>query len=443
MDSLSFGNQEFITSIIGVSIPEFSERYIEKKIVTFYKINVNNYFSKTDWLLEKRFSEFDSLSVKLNSTHTSVPVLPGKSLFKISAFEALQKRRIELEQFLKECVCRKDIVSNEAFQTFLEINKYAAELIYYSPVKLTQSDELPLGIRDLFFDPDEGVMFICCSDMNIISRTDSQLTNFNFFWEKKAETYIPLGALLCYSVELVDSTYVFNNTFAKSFPVQTGVISWDKESNLLSVGLDDGEIYYFKHEITSNYSTFDELCNIKPHSDRVMGIGFDMHFGYIYSCSSDKKFVVTDINYQSNMTEIYTAQYGFTNLVYDKPNQRIFLTDEIGGVYVFSSNSFPPTQLHYVQLSSKGSIRGLHLNTKSGLMFTSNMIGKICVLNLPQLGKEKLMNEISTFGGNSKLRVVTYHAGNHEIITGDEQGRVTVWSLKEGQPICKYYNFKK
>lgn len=41
-------NDEFICSTIGVRISEFSEKYIERKTVTFYKVDVINHYSKTN-----------------------------------------------------------------------------------------------------------------------------------------------------------------------------------------------------------------------------------------------------------------------------------------------------------------------------------------------------------------------------------------------------------
>ena len=57
-------------------------------------------------------------------------------------------------------------------------------------------------------------------------------------------------------------------------------------------------------------------------------------------------------------------------------------------------------------------------------------------MNLPKEGKEKLISEISNFGvGNQKIRVCTNDPINYELITGDENGRVTIWNLKTGKPI--------
>ena len=50
-------------------------------------------------------------------------------------------------------------------------------------------------------------------------------------------------------------------------------------------------------------------------------------------------------------------------------------------------------------------------------------------------GKEKLIKEISYFGGNLEIRIIRFNAIDRELYTGDQKGKITVWSLKTGQSI--------
>ncbi len=50
-------------------------------------------------------------------------------------------------------------------------------------------------------------------------------------------------------------------------------------------------------------------------------------------------------------------------------------------------------------------------------------------------GKEKLIKEISYFGGNLEIRILRYNPDNHELYSGDQKGKITVWWLKTGQSI--------
>ena len=201
--------EDFVTSTISVSVPEFNEQYVNGKTVTFYTINIINHFSKHNWTLVKRFSEFEALYKDLTKLLTNIPTIPKKTLFKVSSYEALTKRRIELEQFMKECVNRKDILSSEPFKAFLEIEKNSPELAGNSPTIVGKLENIPLGVRDFYYSRDEGIIFMVCSDMNIISRADSKITNITLPWEKKTDSHVPVGAALCYKVQKLGIGFEF------------------------------------------------------------------------------------------------------------------------------------------------------------------------------------------------------------------------------------------
>jgi len=176
---------EYINSTISISIPEYENKYISNKIVTFYRIKIIDYFKKDTWNLDKRYSEFESFHKSIQDMFSQVPSIPGKTLFKVSSIEAIKKRQKELEIFLKECIIRKDIFSTKEFQNFLDLETHDPNLTSIKPTEEGKLENIPLGVRDFLYDKNEGVIFMCCSDMNIISRADSMLSNFRFPWEKK------------------------------------------------------------------------------------------------------------------------------------------------------------------------------------------------------------------------------------------------------------------
>ena len=438
-ENLEIINQEeteYITSTISISIPEYENKYIGNKNVTFYRIKVIDYFKKTSWTLDKRYSEFESLYKSLQEIFSQVPQTPGKTLFKVSSVEAIKKRQKDLEKFLKECINRKDIFSTKELKNFLDLETHCPHLTNINPSEEGKLENIPLGVRDFIYDNKEGVIFMCCSDMNIISRADSMLSNFRFPWEKKSEENVPLGGAFCFRVQKLEIGFEFVRCWSKAYTVQTGIINYDKKTLTVAVGLDDGSIFLYKVEPESNFSKFSDLKNIKPHNDRVMGIEFDSDLGKVYSVSTDKLFLVSDINYEKSEPIIVNkGQYGYTNIFYDKENQRCFLTNEGGQIEVYLTNNFPPNLVTSFKTSSGGCIRGLNINLKKQLMFTTDMIGKITVIDLNIPGKEKNISEISTFGAKSKLRIAVFDGNNSEIITGDEDGRITIWSLKNGESI--------
>ena len=174
-----------------------------------------------------------------------------------------------------------------------------------------------------------------------------------------------------------------------------------------------------------------QLGELSYHTDRVMGLVLDPRNLNLYSCSTDKTFYVTDLkNINSNIL-LNMGLSGYTNLELDSPNQRIFLTNENGELSIFSLSVFPPVLVRNLQTSSLSSIRAFHIDTKNKFIFTGNVGGKICIMNLAPAKKERLISEISNFGvGEMKIRVCRSNPDSLELYTGDESGRVVIWNLK-------------
>jgi WD40 repeat protein len=428
---------DYLQSTLQISIPEFFEKYVDGKTVTFYKIEVYDIYSKENWILEKRYSEIDILHKTLSKLYPNIPPMPGKTLFKVKDRDQLENRKKKLETFLKECANRKDIVSNESFKGFLEIDKHSPDMTFNAPTIIYENNELPLGVRDCIFHEEGQVLFLVCCDMNITSRVDAYITNVNLPWEKKTDQHISVGAVFAFKVieDKRGNSYYFEKLWAKSFPEQTGVVNFNKSSLILQVGLDSGSIVFYRTSIESKFLAYDEVVNFKPHTSRVMGLSYDDEQGYIYSCSSDKKFMVSEFNNITNINEVVESTYGYTTLIHDKPNERIFLTNEGGILSVFDTKVYPPTLTIVIQTHTSNCIRALDIDFYKQYIFTGTNKGDISILDLGMPGKEKLIKEISYFGGNLEIRILRYNPDNHELYSGDQKGKITVWSLKTGQSI--------
>ena len=181
----------------------------------------------------------------------------------------------------------------------------------------------------------------------------------------------------------------------------------------------------------------DTMGELSFHTDRVMGLALDPETMNLYSCSTDKTFYVTDLkNNNFNNVLVHTGNSGYTNLVFDAQNHRIFLTNEEGEVSIYLTNIYPPNQITNIRIASMSCIRAIHLDNFNNFLFVGTVNGIISIINLGPPGKERLVSEMSSFGiGKMKIRVCAGNPKSNELITGDEVGRVTVWSLKTGKPI--------
>ena len=427
-----------LTAIIGITIKSFSEKYIDKKTVTFYEVEITSHITQKSWSVERRYNEFKTLHASLSKIYVNLPNIPGTSFFKITSEEQLNKRKNELEKFLRACVQRKDIFLNAEFRQFLELEKNAPEVIANDVKNKYDYKKLPLGVRSFIIVPNREIMCVCCSDMNIISRADSMLSNFSFPWEKKTTSHVPLGAAFIYQCKPdPKEIYTIHKIWAKSFAIQTGVIFWEDKNEIYCVGNDDGKIHIFKAVPKTHYLKMDTLAELSFHTDRVMGLAIDPNTMNLYSCSTDKSFYVTDLkngNFANILVHVSTS--GYTNLVFDSKNNRIFLTNEEGEISIYSTTVYPPNLVRDLMTSSMSCIRAIYLDNFNNYLFTGSVNGTIIIINLGAPGKERLITETSHFTlGKMKIRVCVGHSKSNELITGDEVGRVTVWNLKTGKPI--------
>ena len=427
-----------LTAILGVTVQSYSEKYIEGKTATFYLIELISHISQKTWTIEKRYSEFKLIHDKLKKIFPRIPTIPGKTFTKVTSEQGLNKRKELLQIFLRDCVQRRDILQNIDFQKFLELEKYAPEIVGNNVTQIYDYKKCPLGVRSFIVVPHREIMLVCCSNMNIISRTNVTLANLALGINKGEDSKIPMGAAFIYQCKPdKKEIYIIHKIWAKPFPTQTGVIFWDDKNEIYCIGLDDGRVFAYKGDSKNFYLEMKQICELSFHIDRVMGIAIDPNTLKLYSCSTDKTFYVTDLSQKCiDNTLINTSFDGYTNMELDAINHRIFLTNESGELSVYSLKTNPPTLVRNLQTSSLSSIRAFHIDYKNNYIFTGNVGGKICIMNLPKQGKEKLISEISNFGvGNQKIRVCRNDPINYELITGDEDGRVTIWNLKTGKPI--------
>lgn len=424
-------DQQIITSTIMIDISEFHEKYLSSKLVTFYTVNVYDNYSKKKWTLSKRYSEFEALYKSLSKIIPNLPKIPGKSFFKISSSEALTKRKNQLESFLHECVNRKDIMASNYMISFLELDKHSPNLSINSPEIKYEIKQLPLGIRDFFYYQEQNIIFAAGSEMNIATRVDSYIQNFS---KSQKDEYAAVGSIIVFKIIEGQSDFV-EKKWMQIFTSQTGVINYNIDKSILMVGLDNGKLYLYQTGIENKFCEYNLIYEGNPHKDRIMGIDLDTKRNRIYTCSSDKKFILTNLSEQNQCLEIENNVSGFTNLYFDKINDRIFLTNESGQVLIYIIDGDNPICVKVVQTHTKNVIRGLEINLKKEYIFTSTMKGDISVIELGMVGKEKYIEEISYFGNNQQLRVIKYNEEDNELITGDENGLITIWNLKSGNSI--------
>ncbi len=464
---MSEGQQSKVTvsSILQLNVVSFEEKYINNKTETVYTINIRNLYNNKKWTLEKTYRDVELLSSELSKLLPQVPPFSSFSLFKsATAYNTIIERRDEINDFLNECISRKDIISHKAFYEFIEIDKHFKEYIYNSPELVDIIDNSPLSVNETQYLENENILFTLLSDFNFTARVDSFIKNTEILrWNKEeispkelsendlnndnANTS-PAGGFGVYKVV----TYKNKNNilkvklekiFLKYYQDLTGSLFYDIKTSLFLIGFNSGKIMFYKVLPESTYTQFDYMSELKYHSSKVSGIALDSNTNNFYTCGDDGKFCqgVVNLIYHNNYAPeiIHETSSGYSYMFFDKTNERIYLSTYNGHLEVFLTSTEVASFIVDVETSNnKYSLNDLyHYNTKHYL-FSCSDFGNISVFDLGKPGQEKTTKELSYFDYyNSKIKIksVIYDPDTNQVISGDNYGRLIFWSLKYGKPI--------
>lgn len=203
-----------------------------------------------------------------------------------------------------------------------------------------------LGVRDFIYANDKGWMFVAMSEMNIVSRLDSYLTNVSMPWEKKQEsTYVTVGAFSFHRITVDPETgdWKFTRLWACNFPSQTNILCWAQGTQTILLGMDSGKIAFL--QVSEDENSMSQLHDIEVHKKRVMGIKIDEETGYMYSVGEDSRLKIVDIATYEIIYDEPHGQNGLKILEQDKANKRLFTADGTGFVYIYNYNEHPPELL--------------------------------------------------------------------------------------------------
>ena len=448
-----------------LNVVSFEEKYINNKTETVYTINIRNLYNNKKWTLEKTYRDVELLSSELSKLLPQVPSFSSFSLFKsATAYNTIIERRDEINDFLNECISRKDIISHKAFYEFIEIDKHFKEYIYNSPELVDVIDNSPLSVNETQYLENENILFTLLSDFNFTARVDSFIKNTEILrWNKEeispkelsendlnndnANTS-PAGGFGVYKVV----TYKNKNNilkvklekiFLKYYQDLTGSLFYDIKTSLFLIGFNSGKIMFYKALPESTYTQFDYMSELKYHSSKVSGIALDSNTNNFYTCGDDGKFCqgVVNLIYHNNYAPeiIHETSSGYSYMFFDKTNERIYLSTYNGHLEVFLTSTEVASFIVDVETSNnKYSLNDLyHYNTKHYL-FSCSDFGNISVFDLGKPGQEKTTKELSYFDYyNSKIKIKTviYDPDTNQVISGDNYGRLIFWSLKYGKPI--------
>ena len=455
-----------VNSILQVDVPSFEDKIINNKNETFYLIIFKNLYNKTRWKLEKTYQDFITLNDALIKLIPKVPSFgKNKGIFKSSKdYNTINKRKIEIFNFLSECLSRKDIISNRSFITFIELEKNFPELVYNCPDFIEKIKDSNMTITDIQYLEQQNIIFSISSDLEIASRMDSymksgELLNFkkeispqemsNNELNNEEAKKNKVGAFFVYKLNVNKNKknefkIKLDKIFAKYFSEITGSLFYDIKKNYFILGLMSGKIILYKIAPDSSYTQFDFIEELKYHSSKVTGVAINPDKNTLYSCDDSGYFycgIIDMIHKKDYEPEIINqSSKGYTKLYYEKENERLYLSTINGKLEVYlTSDTFPLFIKDIITNTSENySLNDLYPFLLKHYLFSCSDNGNISVFDLGKKGQEKTTKELSFFnyyGAKFEIKTIIYDYDTNQIITGDEQGRIIFWSLKYGKPI--------
>ena len=454
-----------VNSILQLSVDSFEEKFINNKSETVYTINIRNLYNNKKWSLEKVYHDVEILHQELSKLLPQIPPFSSFSLFKSSrSFNTIVERKEEINEFLNECISRKDILSNKTFYEFIQMDKNFPEYIYNSPELIDIIENDSLCLNDLQYLPDENIIIGLLSNYNITKMVDSFIKNTEVLkWNKEELSAKDLsendlhnpsantnsaGAFCVYRVVTFKNKknllkVKLEKVFIKYFNDLTGSLFYDKKTNLFLIGFNSGKIIFYKVLPESVFTQFDYMADLKYHSSKISGIALNNMTNNFYTCGNDGKFCqgVVNLIYRENYSPelIHQNSAGYSYMYFDKKNERIYLSTYNGHLEVYLTSTEIASFISDINTSNhKYSLNDLYPYDIKNYLFSCSDLGNISVFDLCKPGQEKTTKELSYFNyydSKFKIKSAIYDPETNEVISGDNYGRLIFWNLKYGKPI--------
>jgi len=156
-----------------------------------------------------------------------------------------------------------------------------------------------MGYRDIILVPKKKLFFSVTSDMNVVSRLDSYITNMNMPWDKHTDqVLLSVGCMEAWlqTKKGIDD-YNYDRLWHKNYKSQAISIHYNKALGFLCTGCDNGEISVLKFDAKSPLK-YKQIMDERLHTKRVMGIFTDTKRQLMFSIAEDGLLVV--FNLRSN-----------------------------------------------------------------------------------------------------------------------------------------------
>ena len=415
-------------NIFSININSYKEIFLQRKSDIYYKIQLTDNFLNITWEIEKSISDFQKLYEALFILHPNLPLIPKKTPFKITSLHILDKRKYELQNFLKFCFNRKDILLNQDFVNFVKIPPQFPKSFSYSIIKENEI-QFDLSVTNFLYIKNKNILIILCANTDFISNDKVNLDNILMIRNNFSGKKYSLSYAYIYMYKEENNSLIINKLWEKPFFVRAEIIIFDENKEILCIGNEEGKIHLFKTKTKGDFHQLENFGELSFHNKKITGLYLNSDNEELYSCSTDCMFFVSDLKDKVfSKSLIYNNISGFTGLKYIK-KYNIFITcDEDGFISVFYFNNFHYSFLKNIQTTILDKINSMFL--LENYIFIGGNNGAIRVIDVSNIEKKEIKELKSSAVFESKINCLAYNLQKDEIIIGNEQGNIVIWNNK-------------
>jgi hypothetical protein len=226
---------------------------------------------------------------------------------------------------------------------FLRLENHFADFQLFQPLSIYQLDDLTYPVNAFYYDKRTSLMFLGLTNPSISGKINNYFSKL--FSSSSKEENSP-GFLLIYNIIRSKSgAHHFEPLYQKPLPAAVSSIDFSSSSNMLILGLTNGSIVLNKLFVDESSQVtkelIDELCTIKAHKKKVIGVCLNSSLGYVYSLAAEGSIVLSEMNYGSVMKSFPVSKKEMTTMAFDERWGRVFCTDENGSIWIVDLLSNP------------------------------------------------------------------------------------------------------
>jgi WD40 repeat protein len=199
-------------------------------------------------------------------------------------------------------------------------------------------EDLTYPITAFYYDKRTSLLFLGLSNSSFQGKINNYFSKI-FSGSSSKNTENTPGFLVIYNIIKNNSgAHHFEPLYERPLTSEVSCINFYPSNNILSLGLNSGTINLYKVFINESSKVskelVEEVCVIKAHKKRVLGVCFNFSLGYVYSVAKEGSLVISEMNYGSSMKSIPISKKEINSMTYDENWGRLFLTDTSGSIWI-------------------------------------------------------------------------------------------------------------